>query len=194
MAMASTTMPWSWALRATTCASLVLLVSAPSEITSRRRRKLPPPPLLRSPPLPSCPPEAIADYSPLSDESGQRSFTVTLTRPIKNGFAARLGGISTKEEADALKGVRLFAGRDVLPDLPDDEFYHADLIGLPVVTDDGEAIGTATNVMNFGATDIVEIAPSASRNGGKPFLVPLIPAAVPDWTPERLVLARAFLP
>ena len=56
--------------------------------------------------------EAIADYSPLSDESGQRSFTVTLTRPIKNGFAARLGGISTKEEADALKGLQLYAPRD----------------------------------------------------------------------------------
>ena len=68
--------------------------------------------------------------------------------------------------------------------------YFADLIGLPVVTDDGEAIGTTTNIMNYGATDIVEIAPET----GAPFMVPLIPDAVPDWDSERLVLARAFLP
>ena len=90
--------------------------------------------------------EAIADYSPLSDESGQRSFTVTLTRPIKNGFAARLGGISTKEEADALKGLQLYAPRDRLPATEDDEYYHADLIGLTVYDTGGTELGIVRSV------------------------------------------------
>ena len=131
---------------------------------------------------------------------GHKSFndgTLTATKirsDNKGGAIARFAGIADRTAAEALRGTTLNVPRSALPPLDPDEFYHADLIGLPVVTDDGEAIGTATNVMNFGATDIVEIAPSASCNGGKPFLVPLIPAAVPDWTPERLVLARAFLP
>ena len=67
-------------------------------------------------------PEAIVDYSPLTSEDGTREFTITMARPIKNGFAARLSGVETKEEADALRGVRLFAPRDRLPSLPDDEW------------------------------------------------------------------------
>jgi 16S rRNA processing protein RimM len=69
-------------------------------------------------------PTAIADYAPLSNEDGTQIFSVTLTRPINNGFAARLGGVKTKEEADALKGVKLFAEREKLPELPDDELSY----------------------------------------------------------------------
>ena len=75
-------------------------------------------------------PEDIGNYSPLLTEDGSRSYTLELTRAINNGFAANLGGVATKEQADALKGLRLYAPRDRLPSLPDDEFYHADLIGL----------------------------------------------------------------
>ncbi|MBL4792633.1 MAG: 16S rRNA processing protein RimM [Citromicrobium sp.] len=98
--------------------------------------------------------------------------------------------IADRTAAEALRGTVLTVPRDALPPLEEGEFYHADLIGLPVVTDDGEAIGTTSNIMNYGATDIVEIAPET----GAPFMVPLIPDAVPDWDSERLVLARAFLP
>ena len=82
-------------------------------------------------------PEAIGDYSPLTSEDGKTTYALTLTRSIKNGFAAELDGVTTKEEADALKGVTLYARRDVLPSLPDDEYYHADLVGLSVLDTGG---------------------------------------------------------
>jgi len=112
----------------------------------------------------------------------------------KGGAIARFAQVPDRTAAEALRGTTLSVPRSALPALDPDEFYYADLIGLPVVTDDGEAIGTTSNVMNYGATDIVEIAPDPSVNDGKPFLVPLIPAAIPEWNSERLVLARAFLP
>ncbi|MBT8476736.1 MAG: ribosome maturation factor RimM, partial [Alphaproteobacteria bacterium] len=68
-------------------------------------------------------PEAIADYGPLATENGDRVFDVTLGQAIKNGYSARLSGVVTKEDADTLKGVRLYAPRDALPSLPDDEYY-----------------------------------------------------------------------
>ena len=121
-------------------------------------------------------PSAIADYAPLSTEDGARSFSVTLTRPIKNGFAARLGGIATKEEADALRGLQLFAPRTRLPSLPDDEFYHADLIGLEVFDTGGGALGTVLAVQNHGAGDLLDIRPAT---GGETVLLPFTLANVP---------------
>ena len=108
----------------------------------------------------------------------------------KGGAIARFAEIADRTAAEGLRGTELTVPRSALPPLDPDEFYHADLIGLRVETEDGEVVGTTTNIMNYGATDIVEIAPAA----GAPFMVPLIPAAVPDWDTERLVLARAFLP
>ena len=81
-------------------------------------------------------PAAITGYAPLVTEDG-RSFAIRLLRPIAGAFAARLGGVDTREQAEALKGTRLYAPRDRLPPLPDDEFYHADLIGLEVVDTGG---------------------------------------------------------
>ncbi|PRY23701.1 16S rRNA processing protein RimM [Aliiruegeria haliotis] len=102
-------------------------------------------------------PEDIASYGTLYSEDGARSFTVTLTRPVKNGFAARLTDVATKEQADALKGVRLMADRHRMPDLPDDEFYHADLIGLEVRDTGGTLLGTVRAVQEYGAGDMLEI-------------------------------------
>lgn len=120
--------------------------------------------------------EAIADYAPLTSEDGTQSFSVTITRPIKNGLAARLGGVNTKEQADALKGLRLFAPRDRLPALPDDEFYHADLIGLNVLDTGGTELGRIKAVLNHGADDLLEVTqPGASKT----FLLPFTRACVP---------------
>ena len=99
-------------------------------------------------------PEAIAAYAPLYTEDGSRSFTVRLGNAIPNGMSARLGGVTTREEAEALRGVRLFADRDKLPSLPDDEFYHADLIGLHVFDTGGTPLGTVRAVHDHGAGDI----------------------------------------
>ncbi|MFC4667621.1 ribosome maturation factor RimM [Seohaeicola nanhaiensis] len=121
-------------------------------------------------------PEDIAAYAPLTTEDGTRSFTVTLTRPIPTGFAARLGGILTKEQADALKGLRLYAPRDRLPSLPDDEFYHADLIGLQVFDTGGAPLGEVIAVQNHGAGDLLEIR---RGKGQESVLLPFTQAIVP---------------
>ncbi len=102
-------------------------------------------------------PEDIALYNPLTDESGAQQFIVGITRAVKNGFAGRVDGVQTKEQADALRGTKLYARRDQLPSLPDDEFYHADLIGLEVLDTGGTVLGRVKQVMNHGAGDLLEI-------------------------------------
>lgn len=121
-------------------------------------------------------PEAIATYGPLSSEDGSASWDVRLTRPVKGGFAARLSGVVTKEAADALRGVKLFADRARLPSLPDDEFYHADLIGLTVTDTGGAVLGRVTAVLNHGAGDLLEIGGPGRK---QPVLLPFTKAAVP---------------
>ncbi|MDA7428455.1 ribosome maturation factor RimM [Primorskyibacter aestuariivivens] len=121
-------------------------------------------------------PTAIAEYAPLSTEDGSRQFDVALGRQVKGGYAARLSGVLTKEEANALRGVQLFAPRDRLPDLPDDEFYHADLIGLEVFDTGGASLGRVKTVMNNGADDLLEIHGPGLKNT---VLLPFTRAAVP---------------
>lgn len=102
-------------------------------------------------------PGDIQNYSPLSDENGDREFALAILRPITNGFSARLPEIATKEDADALRGTKLYAPREQLPSLPDDEFYHADLIGMHVYDTGGELLGTVKTVQNNGADDLLEL-------------------------------------
>jgi len=130
-------------------------------------------------------PERIADYGPLVAEDG-RAFTVTALRPIKGAFAARLSGVADRDAAEALKGVRLHAPRDRLPALGDDEFYHADLIGLEVVDAGGATVGRVKAVLDHGAGDILEIA----RPGRSELLVPFTRTAAPtvDLAAGRIVI------
>lgn len=131
-------------------------------------------------------PEAIASYGPLCSEDGARRFDVTLTRPIKNGFAATLSGVATKEQADALRGLRLYVARDRLPSLPDDEFYHADLIGLPVYDTGGTLLGTVSSVMDNGAGDLLELrVPGAAQTVLLPFTRAVVPTV--DIEARRIV-------
>jgi 16S rRNA processing protein RimM len=121
-------------------------------------------------------PDEIEEYSPLTSEDGTAQYSLYLTRAIKNGFAARLSGVETKEDADAMKGVRLFAHRDQLPKLPDDEFYHADLIGLEVYDTGGALLGRVKEVLNHGASDLLEIHGQGLKST---VLLPFTLAAVP---------------
>jgi 16S rRNA processing protein RimM len=132
-------------------------------------------------------PGDIASYGPLGTEDGRRSFEVTLTRPVKSGFAARLSGVTTKEAADALRGTRLFAPRTALPALPDDEFYHADLIGLQALDTGGEALGKVAAVLNHGAGDLLEVRGPTLKS---PVLVPFTRAVVPtvDLASGRVIV------
>ena len=128
-------------------------------------------------------PTAIADYGALTTEDGSRSFVVTLLRPVSGGFGARVTGVTSKEQADALRGVSLFADRARMPNLPDDEFYYADLIGLQAFDTGGVSLGRVMNVENHGAGDILDI-------GAKGLLIPFTRAAVPtvDLASGRVVI------
>ena len=131
-------------------------------------------------------PEAIADYAPLTSEDGSRSFDLQITRPLKGGFAARLSDVRTKEEADALKGLQLFAPRDRLPDLPDDEYYYTDLIGLTVLDTGGAEIGKVKAVLNHGASDLLELTvPGASSTVLLPFTRAVVPTV--DLASGRII-------
>ena len=129
-------------------------------------------------------PEDIASYGPLWSEDGTRKFTLKLTRNVAGGLGARVSGINTKEEADALKGVTLHAPRARLPRLPDDEFYHTDLIGLEVRDPGGNLLGTVRAVHNHGAGDLLEIS-----GAGTDLLLPFTLAVIPtvDLKAGRIV-------
>lgn len=131
-------------------------------------------------------PEDIERYSPLLDAKGT-AYDVALIGPIKNGFSARIAQVTTKEQADALKGTELLARRDQLPSLPDDEFYHADLIGLSVSDTGGAAVGIVKAVQNHGADDLLEVTRTASS---ATVLIPFTAAVVPtvDLDARRIVI------
>lgn len=101
--------------------------------------------------------EAFAQYGPLETEDGTRRLEIDSVKPSKDGFIVRFVGVTRREQAEALRNVNLYVDRDRLPAAGDDEFYYADLIGLAVVTPDGEAFGEVIALHNFGAGDIIEL-------------------------------------
>jgi 16S rRNA processing protein RimM len=132
-------------------------------------------------------PAAIADYGPLFTEDGGRSFKITLTRPVAGGLGARLSGVATKEEADALRGTSLYVARDRLPSLGDDEFYHADLIGMEVRDTGGAVIGRVVAVHNHGAGDLLDVQGPGLKEA---LLLPFTRAVVPtvDLATRRVIV------
>jgi 16S rRNA processing protein RimM len=122
-------------------------------------------------------PADIATYGPVYLDREAAGRTLNLTRPVGGGYAARLSGVGDRNAAEALRGRRLYVPRDALPRLPDDEFYHADLLGLEVVDPGGRVLGRVKAVLNHGAGDILEIA-SPSQGGGS-LLLPFTRVIVP---------------
>ena len=122
-------------------------------------------------------PEMIADRGPLLTEDG-RSFEITSIRSQTKGFVARVEGVTTREAAERLRGLALYSPRDALPPPEtEDEFYHADLIGLEARLVSGEALGRVVAVHNFGAGDLLEIRLS---NEPRTVLVPFTHEIVPE--------------
>ena len=102
----------------------------------------------------------------------------------KGGAIARFAEVTDRNRAEALRGTALTVPRAALPDLDEGEYYHTDLIGLPVVSTTGEALGRVIAVENYGASDVIEI----ERPDGKRFMVPMRVEAVPEWNAQRLLL------
>jgi 16S rRNA processing protein RimM len=131
-------------------------------------------------------PAAIAGYA-LTDATGRNAIRLSTARLLKDDLlVVRVEGVASREAAAALTGASLYTSRASLPAVADDEFYHADLVGLRVETPDGEALGTLTAVLDFGAGDILEITPTG---GGRALLWPFTRAVVPliDLAGGRLV-------
>lgn len=122
-------------------------------------------------------PSALLDYRDLKREDGSVGLTLLSGRPAKGGVVARAREIETREQAEALRGLKLFIPRSSLPEPDEDEFYVTDLIGLSVETPDGAKLGTIRSVQDFGAGDLLEIAPA---DGGATWYLPFTKAAVPE--------------
>jgi 16S rRNA processing protein RimM len=131
-------------------------------------------------------PLAVKRYGPLATKDGARHFEVTHAREAKGHLVATLKGIATREDAERLNGIELYIAREKLPAAGTDEYYHADLIGLAAVTAANEPIGRVTAIHNFGAGDIIEIAPAR----GTTMLLPFTNAVVPtvDLAGGRVVI------
>ena len=122
-------------------------------------------------------PLALVDYKTLVREDGSPGLTLTSGRAAKGGIVARAKEVETREQAEALRGLKLYISRDALPEPDEDEFYVTDLIGLSVETPDGAPLGTIKSVQDFGAGDLLEIAPA---EGGATRYLPFTREAVPE--------------
>ena len=131
-------------------------------------------------------PEDVARYGPLADETGVRRFELRLVGAGKGVVIARLSGVADRNQAEALRGLRLYLPRSALPQPDAEEFYHADLIGLEAVLGDGTPIGRVRAIHDFGAGDTLELA----RPDAPPVMVPFTRAVVPqvELAAGRLVL------
>jgi 16S rRNA processing protein RimM len=131
-------------------------------------------------------PFAVTRYGPLSTKDGARAFEVAHAREGKGHLVATLKGVTSRNEAERLNGIELYVAREKLPATDEDEYYHADLIGLAAVTTADEPLGKVIAIHNFGAGDIIEIAPSS----GATMLLPFTNAVVPtvDIAAGRVVI------
>ena len=131
-------------------------------------------------------PFAVKAYGPLLTKDGTRSFEVATAREAKGHLVATLKGIATREDAERLNGVELYVAREKLPATDENEYYHADLIGLAAVNAANEPLGRVIAIHNFGAGDIIEIAPPQ----GATLLLPFTNAVVPtiDLKGGRVVI------
>jgi 16S rRNA processing protein RimM len=120
-------------------------------------------------------PADIDAYGPVSDETGMRRFAIRVVGMIKGVVLAELDGIADRNAAEALKGLHLYVDRDQLPPAEEDEFYHADLLGLTARLEDGTVLGNVTGLYDFGAGESVEI----TGPKGQVTMVPFTKAAVP---------------
>lgn len=122
-------------------------------------------------------PEDLAAYGPLSDETGQRRFEIEVLGRSGGLVLVRVQGVGDRDRAAALRGTKLFVPRDALPPPEEDEaYYHADLIGLVAVTEEGVVIGAVKAVQNHGAGDLLVIRGAEGREIDLPFTKAAVPS------------------
>jgi 16S rRNA processing protein RimM len=131
-------------------------------------------------------PEALARYGPIENEAGER-VALHVTGMAKGVLLVAVDGVGDRDGAERLKGTRLYLPRDALPPPEDEEYYHADLLGLAAALGDGTELGKVEAIHDYGAGATLEIA----RISGAPILVPFTRASVPvvDLEARRIVVA-----
>jgi 16S rRNA processing protein RimM len=131
-------------------------------------------------------PLAVTRYGLLSTKDGARQFEVAQAREARDHLVATFKGVTTRDDAERLNGLELYVARDRLPATDEDEYYHADLIGLAAVTAANEPLGEVIAIHNFGAGDIIEIAPPAGTSIMLPFSNAVVPTV--DLAARRVVI------
>ena len=131
-------------------------------------------------------PARVADYGPVSTEDGSRSFTLKPIGRMKGVILAEISGVADRSTAESLKGVRLYVPRAALPEPEEEEFYHADLVGLTVERTDGSPAGRVAAVLDHGAGAYLEIV----EGDGPALIIPFTRRAVPlvDMAGGRVVV------
>jgi 16S rRNA processing protein RimM len=120
-------------------------------------------------------PAALVRYGTLMGADGSPALTLSGGRAQKGALIARASEVATREDAEALRGLELYIPRAALPPPDEDEFYLADLVGLAAVTPQGEPLGRIKSVQNFGAGDLLEIAPATGPSWWLPFTMEAVP-------------------
>ena len=131
--------------------------------------------------------EALRAFSVF--DAGDRKLTLKSVRPANQGAVATFAEVTDRSAAEALRGTVLTVPRSALPPLDEGEYYHHDLLGLPCVSTDGQAIGHVVAIDNFGAGDILEI----EKPDRKRFMVPMTAQAIPAWNDDGVTVNAAFV-
>lgn len=131
-------------------------------------------------------PAAIAEYSPLLARDG-RTFEIIASREANEVVVVRIKGVDDRNAAERLTNLELYVSREALGEVEEDEFFHADLIGLAAQTQTGEALGVVAALYDFGAGDMIEIRPSKGKSLVFPFTKAIVP--VVDVAGGRIVIA-----
>ena len=111
----------------------------------------------------------------------------------KGGAIARFNEVTDRNDAEKLRGTVMTIPVSALPELGEDEYYHADLLGLAAISESGEPLGIICAVENYGAQDVIEIErPPKDGKAGKKFMIPMNKQAVVSWDHEKLVVSDDF--
>ena len=136
-------------------------------------------------------PASVGSFGPLLDEAGRELLTIRVIAPAKGGVIAVAEGITDRDAAEALRGVRLYIPRERLPEPEDDAFYYEDLVGLAVQDTAGRPLGRVIAVHDFGAGEVIEYQGAEGNGGMVPFTLALVPEV--DLAHGRLVVAPEAL-
>jgi 16S rRNA processing protein RimM len=120
-------------------------------------------------------PDALVGYGPFTDKAGQNEYAIEMIGRSKGMMRGRVHGVDDRDAAAALRGTELYIDRDILPAADEDEFYYADLVGLPILSADGTSYGSVKSVQEFGAGDMIEIQMSDGTVSLLPFTRAIFP-------------------